>query len=95
MMPTFPRSPLSFRTAGFSQYGWKDLEETKNQILRLNQVFQKLDEKQGVKCPAIDGLISETDDGTKPKGRLPRHGANGCGSLAGDSPSVLNNTAQR
>src|SRR3954451_5384808 len=23
MMPTFPRPPLSFRTAGFPQYGWK------------------------------------------------------------------------
>src|SRR3954467_11957047 len=23
MMPTFPRSPRSFRTAGFPQYGWK------------------------------------------------------------------------
>jgi hypothetical protein len=23
MMPTFPRSSLSFRTAGFPQYGWK------------------------------------------------------------------------
>src|SRR3954465_3883670 len=23
MMPTFPRSPRSFRTAGFAQYGWK------------------------------------------------------------------------
>ena len=23
MMPTFPSSPLSFRTAGFPQYGWK------------------------------------------------------------------------
>ena len=23
MMPTFPRSALSFRTAGFPQYGWK------------------------------------------------------------------------
>jgi hypothetical protein len=23
MMPTFPQSPLSFRTAGFPQYGWK------------------------------------------------------------------------
>src|SRR6202049_5036524 len=22
MMPTFPRSPLPFRTAGFPQYGW-------------------------------------------------------------------------
>jgi ferritin-like metal-binding protein YciE len=44
--------------------GLKDhLEETKNQILRLNQVFQKLDEKpKGVKCPAIDGLISEADE---------------------------------
>jgi ferritin-like metal-binding protein YciE len=44
--------------------GLKDhLEETKNQILRLNQIFQKLDEKpQGVKCPAIDGLISEADE---------------------------------
>ena len=25
MMPTSPRSPLSFRTAGFPQYGWKKL----------------------------------------------------------------------
>jgi len=24
MMPTSPRYPLSFRTAGFPQYGWKD-----------------------------------------------------------------------
>src|SRR5215472_932462 len=24
MMPTSPRSPLSFRTASFPQYGWKD-----------------------------------------------------------------------
>src|SRR5262249_37579332 len=23
MMPTSPRSPLSFRTAGFPRYGWK------------------------------------------------------------------------
>src|SRR5258705_9634656 len=39
------------------------LEETKNQITRLDQVFQKLDEKpQGVKCPAIDGLISEAGE---------------------------------
>jgi ferritin-like metal-binding protein YciE len=44
--------------------GLKDhLEETKDQILRLNQVFQKLDEQpQGVKCPAIDGLITEADE---------------------------------
>src|ERR1700710_624731 len=41
--------------------GLKDhLEETKSQITRLDQVYQKLGEKpQGVKCPAIDGLISE------------------------------------
>jgi ferritin-like metal-binding protein YciE len=39
------------------------LEETKNQIVRLDQVFKKLgQEPQGVKCPAIDGLISEADD---------------------------------
>jgi ferritin-like metal-binding protein YciE len=39
------------------------LEETRNQIARLDQVFQKLgEEPQGVKCPAIDGLISEADD---------------------------------
>ena len=38
--------------------GLKDhLEETRNQIARLGQVFQKLgEEPQGVKCPAIDGL---------------------------------------
>ena len=39
------------------------LEETKNQIARLDQVFKKLGEDpQGVKCPAIDGLISEADE---------------------------------
>jgi ferritin-like metal-binding protein YciE len=44
--------------------GLKDhLAETENQIARLDQVFQKLGEKpQGVKCPAIDGLISEADE---------------------------------
>jgi ferritin-like metal-binding protein YciE len=39
------------------------LEETKNQIARLEQVFQKLgEEPQGAKCPAIDGLITEADE---------------------------------
>src|SRR5207249_5163682 len=44
--------------------GLKDhLEETKNQVARLDQVFKKLgQEPQGVQCPAIDGLISEADD---------------------------------
>jgi len=44
--------------------GLKDhLEETKNQIARLDQVFQKLGEQpKGVKCPAIDGLIAEADE---------------------------------
>ena len=43
--------------------GLKDhLEETKNQIARLDQVFQKLGEPaSGVKCPAIDGLIEEAN----------------------------------
>jgi ferritin-like metal-binding protein YciE len=41
------------------------LEETNKQITRLNQVFEKLGEKpKGVKCPAIDGLISEADEVT-------------------------------
>jgi ferritin-like metal-binding protein YciE len=39
------------------------LEETKNQIERLDQVFKKLGvQPEAVKCPAIDGLISEADD---------------------------------
>jgi len=44
--------------------GLKDhLEETKQQVGRLDQVFRKLgQEPEGVKCPAIDGLISEADD---------------------------------
>jgi ferritin-like metal-binding protein YciE len=44
--------------------GLKDhLEETKNQIGRLDQVFKKLgQEPQGVTCPGIDGLISEADE---------------------------------
>lgn len=44
--------------------GLKDhLKETKNQITRLNQVFEKMGQKpQGVQCPAIDGLIKEADE---------------------------------
>jgi ferritin-like metal-binding protein YciE len=39
------------------------LEETKKQIERLDQAFKKLGkEPQGVKCPAIDGLIEEGDE---------------------------------
>jgi ferritin-like metal-binding protein YciE len=39
------------------------LEETKNQVARLDQVFKKLgQDPQGVQCPAIDGLISEADE---------------------------------
>jgi ferritin-like metal-binding protein YciE len=46
-------------TKGLSDH----LKETKNQIGRLDQVFKKLGrEPQGVKCPAIDGLISEADE---------------------------------
>jgi ferritin-like metal-binding protein YciE len=38
------------------------LEETRKQIERLDQVFKKLgQEPKGVDCPAIDGLIKETD----------------------------------
>jgi ferritin-like metal-binding protein YciE len=44
--------------------GLKDhLEETKNQVVRLDQVFKKLgQEPKGVQCPAIDGLITEADE---------------------------------
>jgi ferritin-like metal-binding protein YciE len=44
--------------------GLKDhLEETKDQVARLDQVFKKLSiEPQAVRCPAIDGLISEADE---------------------------------
>lgn len=39
------------------------LEETKKQIERLDQAFKKLGKQpQGVKCPAIDGLIEEGDE---------------------------------
>jgi ferritin-like metal-binding protein YciE len=44
--------------------GLKDhLEETRKQITRLDQVFERLGEQpKGVQCPAIDGLISEADE---------------------------------
>ncbi len=44
--------------------GLKDhLEETRQQIQRLDQVFKHLGQQpQGVRCPAIDGLISEADE---------------------------------
>lgn len=44
--------------------GLKDhLEETKDQIGRLDQVFKKLGQQpKGVKCRGIDGLIDEADE---------------------------------
>jgi ferritin-like metal-binding protein YciE len=44
--------------------GLKDhLEETQNQITRLDQIFKKLGQKpKGIRCPAIDGLIEEGDE---------------------------------
>jgi ferritin-like metal-binding protein YciE len=39
------------------------LEETKAQVKRLDQIFKKLgQEPKGVKCPAMDGLVSEADE---------------------------------
>ena len=39
------------------------LEETNKQIDRLDQVFKKLGKKpSGTDCPAIDGLIKESDE---------------------------------
>jgi ferritin-like metal-binding protein YciE len=39
------------------------LEETNKQIERLDQVFKKLGQKpSGTDCPAIDGLIKESDE---------------------------------
>jgi ferritin-like metal-binding protein YciE len=39
------------------------LEETNKQIERLDQVFEKLGQKpSGTDCPAIDGLIKESDE---------------------------------
>src|SRR5436305_783231 len=52
------------------------LEETKDQFARLDQVFKKLGvEPQGVRCPAIDGLISEADEmaGEGPVSAAPRN----------------------
>lgn len=44
--------------------GLKDhLEETEKQIGRLDQVFKLLGQQpQGVRCPAIDGLIDEANE---------------------------------
>lgn len=39
------------------------LEETRGQITRLEQVFQKLGQPvKGVTCPAIDGILSEAKE---------------------------------
>ena len=48
---------------GLKQALKSHLEETKTQIGRLDQVFKKLgQEPKGVDCPAIDGLIKETNE---------------------------------
>src|SRR3979411_691208 len=56
--------------------GLKDhLEETEKQVARLDQVFKLLgQEPKGVKCPAIDGLISEADEGAGEVRRQDRPG---------------------
>jgi ferritin-like metal-binding protein YciE len=39
------------------------LRETENQVARLEQVFERLNQRpKGVDCPAIDGLIKEADE---------------------------------
>ena len=39
------------------------LEETKNQVKRLDQVFKHLGEQpQGIECKAIEGIIAEGDE---------------------------------
>jgi ferritin-like metal-binding protein YciE len=41
----------------------KHLDETKNQIKRLEDVFKKLgQEPKGTDCPAIDGIIEESNE---------------------------------
>lgn len=41
----------------------KHLEETKGQIERLTQVFKEVGiPAKGVKCPAIDGILTEADE---------------------------------
>ena len=41
----------------------RHLGETEEQVKRLEQVFQKLNQKvQGVDCPAIDGIIEEANE---------------------------------
>jgi ferritin-like metal-binding protein YciE len=44
--------------------GLKDhLAETENQVSRLEQIFEMLEEKpKGTKCPGINGLLKEGDD---------------------------------
>ena len=44
----------------------KHLQETKDQLQRLEDVFSILDKKpKGVNCPAIDGIIKEADELSK------------------------------
>jgi ferritin-like metal-binding protein YciE len=44
---------------GFSEH----LEQTKNHVTRLEQIFEMQDlTPEGVDCPAIDGIIEETDE---------------------------------
>ena len=45
-MPTFPRSPLSFRTAGFPQYGWKAGFQAVP-----SRIVSQLKPAPGIRCP--------------------------------------------
>jgi hypothetical protein len=56
MMPTFPRSSLSFRTAGFPQYGWKNafLNIRRVQLVQL-AAFHRLPASYGQREAAEAG----------------------------------------
>ena len=69
------------------------LEETNKQIERLDKVFLKLEKQpSGTQCPAIDGLIKETDEVA---GEVDDKAVLDAAIVAGAQPSTLRDLSIR
>jgi ferritin-like metal-binding protein YciE len=63
IVKALPKMAKAVKSKELKQAMEHHLEETREQVKRLDKVFKLLDEKaQGTECPAIEGLIEEGEE---------------------------------
>ena len=63
ILSALPKMVKAAQNADLKAAFEKHHAETEDQVVRLEQVFEMIDQKpQGKKCPAIDGLIEESQE---------------------------------